>query len=76
MYSDRYADVHPTLRAFLKWSKWEEKQLQVARARGVFERALVELPDEEERHSEKLFLAFAAFEERANENDRARVIYK
>jgi crooked neck len=69
-------EVHPTLRAFLKFAKWEEKQLQVARCRGVYERALVELPDETERSSEKLFLSFAAFEERATEHDRARVIYK
>ena len=71
-----YVDVHPTLRAFLKYARWEEKQGQVSYARGVYERALLELPDEEERQSERLFTAFATFEERCREHDRARVIYK
>jgi crooked neck len=42
--------------------RWEEKQLQVAKARVVFERALEELADLEK--SEKLYIAFAHFEER------------
>ncbi|CAN0555836.1 unnamed protein product, partial [Ectocarpus sp. 12 AP-2014] len=44
------------------------------RSRGVYERALAELPDSEK--TEKLFSAFAHFEERCKEFDRARVIYK
>lgn len=39
-------------------------------ARGVYERALAELPDSEK--TEKLFSAFAHFEERCKEFDRAR----
>ncbi|CAN0447717.1 unnamed protein product, partial [Discosporangium mesarthrocarpum] len=38
--------------------------------RGVYERALAELPEEEK--TEKLFAAFAHFEERCKEFDRAR----
>lgn len=38
--------------------------------RGVYERALAELPDSEK--TEKLFSAFAHFEERCKEFDRAR----
>lgn len=38
--------------------------------RGVYERALAELPDEEK--TEKLFSAFARFEERCKEYERAR----
>ena len=68
--------MHPTLRAFLKYAKWEEKQAQPAKARAVYERALVTLPDEEERESEKLFGSFAGFEERQMEHARARVVYK
>lgn len=73
---EQYCDVHPTLRAYLKLAKWEEKHGEPALARSVYERALVELPDEEERESEKLFILFAQFEERQGEHDRARVIYK
>lgn len=46
----------------------------IANARAVFEAALQEL--EERDHSEQLFLAFAQFEERAKEGERARVIYR
>jgi crooked neck len=69
-------EVHPTLRAFLKYARWEEAQQQISLARRVYERALVELPDEDERNSEKLFTNFAKFEERQMEHDRTRVIYK
>jgi len=40
----------------------------------VYERSLVELHTEE--RSEQLLIAFARFEERSKEYDRARVIYK
>lgn len=42
----------------------------VVGARGVYERALAELADSEK--TEKLFSAFAHFEERCKEFDRAR----
>lgn len=42
----------------------------IHRARGVYERALAELSDSEK--TEKLFSAFAHFEERCKEFDRAR----
>lgn len=38
--------------------------------RGVFERALAELPDSEK--AEKFYIAFAQFEERCKEYERAR----
>lgn len=41
-----------------------------ASSRGVYERALAELSDEEK--TEKLFSAFAHFEERCKEYERAR----
>ena len=42
--------------------RWEEKQFQSAMARVIYERALSELAEAEK--SEKLYIAFAHFEER------------
>lgn len=42
--------------------RWEEKQLQIARARTIYERALNELADAEK--TEKLYMGFANFEEK------------
>ena len=70
-------DVHRTaLRApcDLKVGKWENRHGAPALARTVFERAVAELPAEEQ--AESLFVAFAAFEEGAAEYERARAIYR
>jgi crooked neck len=50
------------------------KNGEVARARNVYERAVEKLADDEE--AEMLFVAFAEFEERCKETERARCIYK
>mmetsp|Transcript_19117 Transcript_19117/g.18446 ORF Transcript_19117/g.18446 Transcript_19117/m.18446 type:complete len:725 (-) Transcript_19117:635-2809(-) len=71
---ERYTECNPTSRSYTKYAKWEEVQYNFKGARDVYERALVELhPDE---RSEAMLIAFARFEERSKEFDRARVIYK
>jgi len=50
------------------------EQAQTALCRAVYERAMQEL--DERDHVEPFFVAFAQFEERAKETERARVIYK
>ncbi|RZB77840.1 Pre-mRNA-splicing factor CLF1 [Glycine soja] len=50
------------------------KNGEVARSRNVYERAVDKLSDDEE--AEQLFVAFAEFEERCKETERARAIYK
>jgi len=72
---ERYITIHPTLRSYLKYARWEEKQEQVAFTRSIYERALIELNDEE-RESQRLFTLFAQFEERQREMTRCRTIYK
>ena len=47
---------------------------QTANARAVFEAAMQEM--DERDHTEEFFTAFAQFEERAKEMERARAIYK
>jgi crooked neck len=50
------------------------KRGEIARARAIYERASDLLVDDED--AETLFLAFAEFEERCKETERARCIYK
>lgn len=72
---ERYIVCHPREQAYLKYAKWEEKvQRQLALARQVYERALEELQHDEK--TERIYLAFALFEERCREVARARAIFK
>lgn len=72
---ERYLTCHPSEKSYIKYAKWEERQQhQLALARRVYERALEELRDDEK--SEEIYIAFAQFEERCRESERARAIYK
>mmetsp|Transcript_29541 Transcript_29541/g.41560 ORF Transcript_29541/g.41560 Transcript_29541/m.41560 type:complete len:680 (+) Transcript_29541:82-2121(+) len=69
----RFVKVHPQVQTWLKWAKFEEKYDPEA-ARRVYEQAIEFLG--EEANDENLFIAFAKFEEKAKEVERARAIYK
>lgn len=72
----RYVNAYPCAKSFLKYAKWAEYEARnFALARTVFESILVELEPEESRQS-RVFRAFASFEERRGEYERARVIYR
>lgn len=72
---ERYVKCHPGEKAFMKYAKWEEmSQKQFVLARKVYERALEELRSDEK--TELLYLAFAHFEERCREIERARAVFK
>uniref|UniRef100_A0AAV1UUF8 Pre-mRNA-splicing factor Syf1-like N-terminal HAT-repeats domain-containing protein n=1 Tax=Peronospora matthiolae TaxID=2874970 RepID=A0AAV1UUF8_9STRA len=72
---ERYVACHPGEKAYLKYAKWEERaQKQLALARKVYERALEELRRDEK--TEQIYLAFARFEERCRELERARAVFK
>ncbi|KAL1204866.1 Protein STABILIZED1 [Cardamine amara subsp. amara] len=70
----RFVLCHPNVSAYIRYAKFEMKEGQVELARKVFERATNELVYNEE--AENLFLAFAEFEERCKDVERARSIYK
>lgn len=72
---ERFTVDHLTLDAYLKWAKFETRYGTMALARGVYERAQEELA-EEERSDERFYIAFAHFEERNKEYERARCIYQ
>jgi len=71
---ERYCVCHPYEITYIRFAKWEERHQQLTRARSVFEKALKDLPEEEE--STAIYIAFAKFEERCHEYKRARVLYK
>ncbi|GAU43700.1 hypothetical protein TSUD_254290 [Trifolium subterraneum] len=76
---ERFVMCHPRVDAWIRYANFEVKNGEVVKARNVYERGVekvVEDEDEDEEEAEKLFVAFAAFEERCKEVERARCIYK
>ncbi len=66
--------VHPDVKNWIRFAKFEEGHGFIKSARSIFERAVEFFGDE--YMEERLFIAFAKFEENQKEHDRARVIYK
>ncbi|KAL6258392.1 hypothetical protein P5V15_010350 [Pogonomyrmex californicus] len=71
---ERFVMVHPDVKHWIKYARFEESYGFIKGARAVYERAVNFYGDE--GLDEKLFLAFAKFEEGQREHDRARIIYK
>ncbi|TLS27641.1 hypothetical protein PpBr36_05211 [Pyricularia pennisetigena] len=73
----RFTMVHPEPRNWIKWSKFEEEYGTSDRVREVFERAIEELSKYgDEFVEERLFIAYARYEAKLHDLDRARAIYK
>ena len=70
--------VHPEPRTWLKWAKFEEEYGTSDMVREVFQNAIQTIAETigDEAVDEKLFIAFARYEVRLREYDRARAIYK
>uniref|UniRef100_A0A674ES99 Crooked neck-like protein 1 n=1 Tax=Salmo trutta TaxID=8032 RepID=A0A674ES99_SALTR len=66
--------VHPDVKNWIKYARFEEKHGYIAHGRKVFERSVEFFG--EEHVNENLFVAFARFEEKQKEFERVRVIYK
>ncbi|KAI9898961.1 hypothetical protein N3K66_005422 [Trichothecium roseum] len=66
--------VHPEPRNWIKWSKFEEEYGNWDNVRDVFGEAVESLGDD--FVDEKIFMAYAKFEVRLKEYERARAIYK
>eukprot|EP00505_MAST-04D_sp_SCG-Rhode-Island_P002370 Stramenopile-MAST_4_protein_2370 len=74
---ERYCACHPSEQSYIKYASWEQHTMKdLLAARAIFERALTKEELPESRRSQRLFLRFAKFEERCDETERARVIYK
>ncbi|PIO04622.1 hypothetical protein AB205_0061070 [Aquarana catesbeiana] len=66
--------VHPDVKNWIKYARFEEKHGYIAHARKVYERAVEFFG--EDHMDENLYVAFAKFEENQKESERVRVIYK
>ncbi|KAL0936622.1 pre-mRNA-splicing factor CLF1 [Colletotrichum truncatum] len=66
--------VHPEPRNWIKWARFEEEFGTSDMVRDVFGTAVEELGDD--FVDEKLFIAYARFEAKLKEYERARAIYK
>lgn len=74
---ERFVVCHARVSTYLKYARWEERQGQVVLARQVYERIFAELADwEMGDDAAKAYLAFAAFEERQHEYERAKAVFK
>lgn len=71
---ERFTIVHPEPRNWIKWSRFEEENGTSDLVREVFGMAIETLGDE--FMDEKLFIAYARFESKLKEYERARAIYK
>nr|POE47501.1 pre-mrna-splicing factor clf1 [Quercus suber] len=70
----RFTIVHPEARNWIKWTRFEEENGTSDLVREVFGMAIETLGDE--FMDEKLFIAYARFEAKLKEYERARAIFK
>ncbi|EON96850.1 putative pre-mrna-splicing factor clf1 protein [Phaeoacremonium minimum UCRPA7] len=70
----QFVVVHPEPRNWIKWAKFEEEFGTSDLVREVFQTAIESLGDE--FVDERLFIAYARYEAKLKDYDRARAIYK
>jgi crooked neck len=70
----RFTIVHPEPKNWLKWARFEEEYGTTEEVRFVFESAVERLG--EDFMDEKIFNAYARYEAKLKEYERARAIYK
>jgi crooked neck len=71
---ERFTVVHPAPRIWIKWASFEEEHGTSDLVRDVFGTAVTTLGDD--FMDERLFIAYARFETKMKEIERARAIYK
>lgn len=71
---ERFTAVHPEPKNWIKWARFEEESGTSDLVREVYGMAVETLGDD--FMDEKLFMAYAKFEARLKEYERARAIYK
>ncbi|OIT35505.1 hypothetical protein A4A49_13266 [Nicotiana attenuata] len=71
---ERFVECHCSVNSWISYANFEIKNGGIGNARNCYERAVDKLLDDEK--VEKLYVAFAEFEERCREIERTRCIYK
>ncbi|OAD80407.1 hypothetical protein PHYBLDRAFT_61456 [Phycomyces blakesleeanus NRRL 1555(-)] len=71
---ERFVSIHPEPKNWIKWAKFEEEHNNLEKCREIYTEAVQYLGDE--KMDQKVLVAFAKFEIKLKEFDRARVIFK
>ncbi|KAI8069529.1 hypothetical protein BC940DRAFT_297956 [Gongronella butleri] len=71
---ERFVSVHPEPKNWIKWAKFEEEHNNLEKCREIYSEAIQFL--EGDKLDQKVLVAFAKFEIKMKEFDRARVIFK
>ncbi|KMP09677.1 pre-mRNA-splicing factor clf1 [Coccidioides immitis RMSCC 2394] len=71
---ERFTAVHPEPKNWIKWARFEEENGTCGLVREVFGLAIETLGDD--FMDERLFIAYARYETKLKEHERARAIYK
>ena len=72
---ERFVQVHPTPANYLKWARFEEENADAENVREVFSSA-IEVFGDGDLMDERIYIAFARYETRLKEYERARTVYK
>ncbi|KAI8143547.1 hypothetical protein BJV82DRAFT_713228 [Fennellomyces sp. T-0311] len=71
---ERFVSIHPESKNWIKWAKFEEDHNNIDKCREIYAEALEYLGDD--KLDQKILVAFAKFEIKMKEFERARVIFK
>ncbi|KAI9030822.1 hypothetical protein CLU79DRAFT_357676 [Phycomyces nitens] len=71
---ERFVSIHPEPKNWIKWAKFEEEHNNLVKCREIYTEAVQYLGDE--KMDQKVLVAFAKFEIKLKEFERARVIFK
>ena len=74
LFSYCFFQVHPEVKNWIRYARFEEQNGYITNARNIYERAAEYFG--EEHMDQKLFIAFSKFEEGCREYERSRTIYK
>jgi crooked neck len=72
---ERMVQIHQTPSNWLKWARFEEENADAENVRDVFSSAM-EIFGDGEFIDERIYIAFARYETKLKEYERARMIYK
>ncbi|CAO3649778.1 unnamed protein product [Cunninghamella blakesleeana] len=71
---ERFVSVHPEPKNWIKWAKFEEEHNDLEKCREIYSECIQYMGDD--KLDQKVLVAFAKFEIKMKEYDRARVIFK
>ncbi|KAI8371517.1 uncharacterized protein BYT42DRAFT_616603 [Radiomyces spectabilis] len=71
---ERFVSIHPEPKHWIKWAKFEEEHNNLDKCREIYTEAIQYMGDD--KLDQKVLVAFAKFEIKMKEFERARVIFK